>query len=83
MSHWESTTKKSVVGWIKFICNNYHFEEIQVFNLLTECPVHKEHWENKGTKKASEKPPEVTQPGHLYPKGGGEAQQLLRLDKPD
>ena len=57
-SHWESTSKKSIVGWIKFICNNYQFEEIQIFNLLTECPVHKEHWENEGTKTASEKPPE-------------------------
>jgi hypothetical protein len=28
----------------------------------------------------TENPPEVTQPGRLYPQGGGEAQQLLRLE---
>ena len=46
--HLESRTKKSIVGWIKHMVDNFQFEEIQIFNMLTECPVHKEHWEKKG-----------------------------------
>ncbi len=46
--HLESRTKKSIVGWIKHIVDNFQFEDITIYNLLTECPVHKEHWEKKG-----------------------------------
>jgi hypothetical protein len=46
--HLESRTKKSIVGWIKHIVDNFPFEDITIYNLLTECPVHKEHWEKKG-----------------------------------
>jgi len=48
--HFTSTSKKSVVGWIKFICNNFGFEEIQIYNLLTECQDHEAYWKAKKAK---------------------------------
>jgi hypothetical protein len=45
--HLESRTKRSVVGWIKHVIDNFPFEDITIYNLLTECPVHKEYWEKK------------------------------------
>ena len=43
----ESTTKKSIVGWIKHLVDEYDFEEIRILNLMTECPVHEKYWKNK------------------------------------
>ena len=47
-SHWEATSKRSVVGWIKFICNEFgNFEEIQIYNLMTECRGHEAFYDKK------------------------------------
>ena len=54
-THWEATTRKSVVGWIKFICNEFgNFEEIQIYNLLTECRGHEAFYDKKIKGKSKE-----------------------------
>ena len=55
-AHWEATSKKSLVGWLKFICNEFgDFQEIQIYNLLTECRGHEKYYKNlqKRNKKLS------------------------------
>ena len=40
-SHFESTSRRSVVGWIKHIVDNYEFEDITIHNLRVQCEGHK------------------------------------------
>ena len=47
VAHFQATTRRSIVGWIKHICNEYgNFQEIQIINLTTECPEHKKYYED-------------------------------------
>jgi len=46
--HFESTSKKSIVGWIKFICNEMEdFQDITIHNLTKQCHIHEEFYKNK------------------------------------
>ena len=43
----ESTTKNSVVGWMKHLVDEYDFETIYIYNLINECPVHERFWKKR------------------------------------
>ena len=46
--HFASTTRRSIVGWIKLICNEFgNFEDITIHNLTKQCAYHKEYWQQK------------------------------------
>ena len=45
--YFQSRTKRSIVGWIKHIVDNYEFEEIEILNLPKKCQVHEEHYKKK------------------------------------
>jgi hypothetical protein len=50
-SHWEATSRRSIVGWLKLICNEFgKFEEIQIHNMTKQCSIHKKYWNQKNTK---------------------------------
>jgi len=44
---YEATSKKSIVGWIKHLVDNFPFEEIHIINLLVECQEHEEFYKEK------------------------------------
>jgi hypothetical protein len=77
--HLESRTKKSIVGWIKHVVDNFPFEEITIYNLLTECPVHKVHWEKKGEKLCNKQ--SATSSASLT-KAGSDTQAVLTAIRP-
>ena len=46
--HFESSSKKSVVGWIKFIMNEFsNFETCTIYDLVSECPDHEEYYKKR------------------------------------
>ena len=46
--HFEATTRRSIVGWLKLICNEFgHFHDITIHNLTKQCHIHKEFHKEK------------------------------------
>lgn len=46
-TNYEATSRKSIVGWIKHIVDNFSFEEIEIRNLLVMCHSHEEYYKHK------------------------------------
>ncbi len=50
-SHFESTTKRSVVGWLKLIMNEFTsngFDTITIYDLIKTCRSHQEFYNKNG-----------------------------------
>ncbi len=46
-THYEATSKRSLIGWLKSLVDNFPFEQIEILNLMTECPLHEKHFKSK------------------------------------
>ncbi len=44
---WQATSRKSVVGWMKLIMDNFPFQTCTIYNLLTECEKHEAFWKDR------------------------------------
>ena len=40
----QATSKKSIVGWIKHICNEKEFTSIDIIDLISQCQEHQEYY---------------------------------------